>query len=650
MAERLLEQVAADIADGKAVNWDLLDSRASDPDERERLKWLRILGNIANLHRPDRDPLDESRGGLDETAGDESESGAALSAPAARTWGRFSVLEKVGEGGFGAVYRAWDPQLEREIAIKILHPYIAGTALAERLLREGRALAKIRHPNVVSVLGVEAHGGEIGLCMDFVRGQTLDDVLKTHGTLSAGEAVLIGQDVCRALAAVHRAGLVHRDVKARNVMREQAGRIVLMDFGAGRDAQTLETAPGRDMIGTPLYMAPEVLEGQPASARSDVYSLGVLLYHLVTGQYPVEAPTLDGLLTAHRQGRRRFVSEARPDLPSPFVRVMERALSFNADERHPNAGAFLDALGGISSEAKQAAPGAIHPIAAAGLAIASAAAAVMAMGFLTSAAFNVTLERSEFSGESIRDWWLWGLRAHVAPAFILTLGCIATALCLVGARLALGLSTSALRLQSRISTSTAYWVHRLSLDDASVLGSWVLLLSATGLVAVWWYFSPLLVALSTRVSMATLETHALLSPTFEHYQDRYWQILSCLVTLTGFGWYGVLRTALSAGQSVNRGIVAGGSAVLVLALGSLDFPYRLLGHNKFETVNWKGAECYMIGERPADALLFCPTLPPPRNRVVSKGAGGFERLGRRENIFTQAGGSMAAGSRVSSRP
>ena len=158
--------------------------------------------------------------------------------------------------------------------------------LKERLLQEGRALAKIRHNNVVNVLGVEAHGDRVGLCMEFVRGKTLADIVRGQGKLSAAEAVLIGEDLCRALSAVHGAGFIHRDVKAKNVMRDDTGRIVLMDFGTGRTAEAQEGTS--DRAGTPLYMAPEVLEGGQASARSDVYSLGVLLYHLVTGEYPVQ--------------------------------------------------------------------------------------------------------------------------------------------------------------------------------------------------------------------------------------------------------------------------------------------------------------------------------------------------------------------------
>jgi hypothetical protein len=627
-SDRALEQVVQDIADGSPVDWDLCDSRAQEPEDREYLKWLRVLGNIAELHRSDHvpaDPLERSRSADAAAAAD-----AAAEAPV-RMWGRFRLEQKVGEGSFGSVYRAWDPQLEREIAIKILHGHFADTAVAERLLREGRALARIRHPNVVSVLGVESNKGQIGLCMDFVRGQTLEDVLHQQGTFGAAEAVVIGQDVCRALAAVHRAGLVHRDVKARNVMRERAGRIVLMDFGTGREARQLQEAPGRDVSGTPLYMAPEVLAGGAATPPSDVYSLGVLLYHLVTGEYPVEAGTLDDLKAAHREGRRRFASELRPDLPPAFVRVLERALATEPNARYPNAGAFLDALSGIFASAEPAPPPTRSVTVLAGVTVA-AAAVTLGSGVLTSGAFNATLERSAFASDTIWDWWRWGLKAHVGPAFILILGCIATATSLVVVRLALRLSPQTVRLQD----AAGRWARRGALDDASVLGSWVLILSSSALVSLWWYFWPLIVALCSQVSTAPIERLALLSPAFETYQDLYVQSLSALLILAVLGWYGVHRVAASAGQPVNLGLLSGGAAVIVLTLASLDAPYRLFVESEFEAATWNGAQCYVIGERPDAALLFCPELAPPRNRVVQRDSGTVQRLGRRENVFTRS--------------
>ena len=150
-------------------------------------------------------------------------------------------------------------------------------------------LANVRHPNVVTLYGAEQISDRIGLWMEFVRGHTLEQILDERKVVSAAEAIGIGLELCRAMSAVHGAGLLHRDIKTHNVMRAEDGRIVLMDFGTGRE---LEDDASSDLAGTPLYLAPEVLHGQQATVQSDIYSLGVLLYHLVTGSYPVHAQTV----------------------------------------------------------------------------------------------------------------------------------------------------------------------------------------------------------------------------------------------------------------------------------------------------------------------------------------------------------------------
>ena len=175
-------------------------------------------------------------------------------------------------------------------------------ALRDRVLREGRAIAKINHTNVVSVFGVEVHDGRVGLCMELVTGKTLDQIVRAQGTLGAHEAMMIGQSVCRAMSAVHGANLVHRDIKARNVMRADGGRIVLMDFGAGQALRDRSGAGRGDVHGTPLYMAPEALAGRPGAVATDIYSTGVLLYYLVTGRYPFEGATTEEVERARTRG------------------------------------------------------------------------------------------------------------------------------------------------------------------------------------------------------------------------------------------------------------------------------------------------------------------------------------------------------------
>ena len=263
----------------------------------------------------------------------------------------------MGRGSFGEVYRAFDPTLQRHVALKLLLPSeLDREAEAVAVLREARALARLRHPNVVPVYGVDRHDGRVGFWTDFVRGETLADILGAHGPMSAREAALIAIDVCRAVSALHGAGLVHRDIKAGNIMREEGGRILLMDFGL-----TQEDGKQDNPSGTPLYMAPEILAGLPATIASDIYAIGVLLFNLLTTQYPVPGATRDALRAAHARGQRRSLLDVRPDLPEALVFVVETSVNPKPEERFASAGrmavALADAVGlGSTAVAVDAAP------------------------------------------------------------------------------------------------------------------------------------------------------------------------------------------------------------------------------------------------------------------------------------------------------
>jgi hypothetical protein len=216
---------------------------------------------------------------------------------------------------------------------------LRGSVASSDAIDEGRALARIRHPGVVTVFGTDRIDGRTGLWMELVEGRTLEELVRESGPWDARAAALAGVDLLAALAAVHAASLLHRDVKAQNVMREAGGRIVLMDFGVGRGVGALGPPAG-----TPLYMAPELLLGGRATPQSDIYSVGVLLYHLVTGGHPVTAGDVEGLRRAHAAGEVRRLRDARPALPDPFVRVVERALQPAPERRFATAGEMEQAL------------------------------------------------------------------------------------------------------------------------------------------------------------------------------------------------------------------------------------------------------------------------------------------------------------------
>lgn len=329
--DHLIGELAGAILDGAAVDWPAADLSAS-ATERPLLEELRLLAAVADLHRqapPSPSALAKEAGAPHDDTGLEF-------------WGHLRLLERIGAGSFGEVYRAWDTRLDREVALKLLRVSCGADARSsDVMVREGRLLARVRHPGVVTIYDAQQIGARVGLSMELVRGRTLAQRIEQEGVFDPGEATQIGIDLCRALSAVHAAGLLHRDLKAANVMRADDGRVVLMDFGAGRELGDLVDTGS---AGTPLYVAPEVLQGQPATVQSDVYSLGVLVYHLLTGSYPVRARSLPELRQAHERRPRRSVRVERPDLPARLAAVIDRAIDPRPERRYESAAALAAAL------------------------------------------------------------------------------------------------------------------------------------------------------------------------------------------------------------------------------------------------------------------------------------------------------------------
>jgi len=311
--------LARAIAERHQVDWASAQA-SSDPEWRDAIRELEVIAEIAAFHG-------------------KTENGAP------QAWGAFRILELAGHGTYGHVYRAIDPRLDREVALKLMP---AGDEATEgghtAAIEEARLLARVRHPNVVTIYGADWIDGRVGLWMEFVQGRTLEQVLQQDGPLAPRDLTIVCRDVCGALDAVHEAGLLHRDIKAQNVMRDATGRHVLMDFGAGRRAGRFGSA---DLAGTPLYLAPELLNGEPASRQSDIYSVGVLLFHLATGRYPVDGSTLEELRARHAAGDLSNLPSLRPDYPEALVKVIERALGERASDRFDTARAMAEAASRI---------------------------------------------------------------------------------------------------------------------------------------------------------------------------------------------------------------------------------------------------------------------------------------------------------------
>jgi len=296
--------------------------------------------------------------------------------------GRYEVLEELGVGGMGVVYAAYDPKLGRKVAIKLLHPQASGITSASegraRLLREAHAMAKLAHPNVIAVHDVGTEGDRVFIVMEHVEGSTLATWLSERAR-PWREVLSMFVQAGRGLAAAHAAGILHRDFKPENVLVGKDERSRVMDFGLARSAQspngsedaapgaltfaasggpphavvlgTALTEPGK-LLGTPRYMAPEQLIGQPASEKTDQFGFCVALYQGLYGELPFHGDTIDALLNEIKQGKVKSPPKSSA-IPAPVRQMVIRGLNFNPADRHASMEALLGSLKTWSSEPKR---------------------------------------------------------------------------------------------------------------------------------------------------------------------------------------------------------------------------------------------------------------------------------------------------------
>lgn len=304
-----LDALAAAVLAGRVVDWDDAEARVPPP-RRGLVRQLRALAGVAGFYR--------------------RLQGHGEHAPVfavGTMWAHLRLERFLAAGSFGEVHVARDTRLDRLVALKLLRAAdLPSTHDASAVLAEARRLARVRHPHVVTVYGAEQFGEHVGLWMELVPGESLADLVERQGPLPGSDVLRIARDLAGALAAVHGAGLVHGDVKAQNVMREDSGRIVLMDFGAGTDLWSPQGALAPAAF-TPVYAAPELLRGGVATPASDLFSLGVLLHLLATGGYPRPLP-----------------SRRPAGVPPRLWAAVTRLMHANPAQRPSSAEAFAQAL------------------------------------------------------------------------------------------------------------------------------------------------------------------------------------------------------------------------------------------------------------------------------------------------------------------
>jgi eukaryotic-like serine/threonine-protein kinase len=247
--------------------------------------------------------------------------------------GRYELQELVGSGGMSNVFRAYDRLLERSVAIKVLHDQFGrDDDYVERFRREARAVAQLAHPNIVTVIDRGEEDGRQFIVFEYVEGENLK-ALVSNGPLPVDEAVRLGSQVARALGFAHSRGLVHRDVKPQNVLLNEDGQAKVTDFGIARSLDVHGVTQTGTVLGTSDYIAPEQARGQQVDQKTDVYSLGVVLFELLTGEVPYEGDNFVAVAMQHVNEPVPSVLEQRPDVPVRLARAVQQAMAKHPEER-----------------------------------------------------------------------------------------------------------------------------------------------------------------------------------------------------------------------------------------------------------------------------------------------------------------------------
>jgi tRNA A-37 threonylcarbamoyl transferase component Bud32 len=259
--------------------------------------------------------------------------------------GRYRLEAKLGSGGMSTVYLARDQTLDRQVAVKVMHREMSEQAdQLERFRQEARSVAKLSHPNVVSVIDAGEDRGHPYIVFEYVEGETLKQRINRDGALAPQEAIAYAIEIARGLSMAHARNMVHRDIKPQNILIDAEGRAKLTDFGISRQLeQDGMTATGR-VLGTTDYVAPEQAMGRKVDPRTDIYSLGVVLYEMLVGQVPFSADSQVGVAMKHVNEELPDVQRRRPDVSAAVALVVERSTAKDPNERYQRVGEMIDDL------------------------------------------------------------------------------------------------------------------------------------------------------------------------------------------------------------------------------------------------------------------------------------------------------------------
>jgi hypothetical protein len=566
--------------------------------------------------------------------------------------GPYIIIDRLGRGGMGQVFLGSDPRLNRKVALKCLISTLYGADdRLPRILEEARAAACINHPNVATVHDVIEHESRAFIVMEYVAGESLAARMARE-RIPMDRVVTIGCQLAAALSAAHARGIIHRDLKPANIQISLDGSAKVLDFGVAKLAQSWAPASsgastasrsahggrGRAGGGTPPYMSPEQLLDRPVDERSDIYSLGVVLFEMATGHRPYATTDALDLLERHAKGAPRADSlDTR--VPRELADVIEKALASDLTHRYQSAQEVKTALEGVERRLYIAPPDPPEPIrrlftrVAMGLGI--TVVALGGTGFVTTVGFNNTFGRvGEFARFGTEPWgayFSWGVLAAFPSIVMMTLAALIT--------LAGTLVAGILRLIGpvrRALDGLGAWLRRAAvtadLDNPVVLAQRLTGVSILMLIVLYWSYVDVIRAWTAFFNSSPIERILPMGPT--KFARLYYKVTLDVMTLAfGFGLFKVIQFRKRQRVRDGKLVVALQAGVVAILILMNVWSYRTLSYREFERVEWAGARCYITGQSAGEVLILCPSSDPPRNRTVRQNDPGLRRTGIIENVF-----------------
>ncbi len=267
---------------------------------------------------------------------------------------RYELQSKIGDGGMAAVYKALDLKLNRIVALKILRDsYASDPQFLARFKREAQQAASLNHPNIVRVFDVGDDGDIHYIVMEYVEGQSLKEVIQAEAPMPTARALEIGAEICDAIGYSHSTGLIHRDIKPQNILMDRSGRVKVTDFGIAKSTNAVTLTEAGITLGTVHYFSPEQAKGQPVLPQSDIYSIGIVLFEMLTGQIPFDSDNPVALAMKHIDERPPSLRRYNPQVPAVVEQIVLRTLAKDPIQRYPTAEALARALRGVEAQAEQ---------------------------------------------------------------------------------------------------------------------------------------------------------------------------------------------------------------------------------------------------------------------------------------------------------